>query len=277
VKDLDPRVSPLHHLGAEIRHARERAGMSQADLAGITLYDRSYVSQVETGDLDPSESFVQGCDKAFPDRDGWFTRYWRDAHKWDGLYPAWLESWVGAEHDAKVIRWWEPLQVPGLLQTADYARELIMAWQAVDDPDEVDRLLAGRLDRQRIFERSGPPTLIALIDETVLYRCIGSTKIMHDQLEHLIGMTSRPNVSIHIVPANVGAHAGLLGAFAVAELNSSSARVVYLETPDQGLTSDSPGLADKILGKFEMLRSEASSKRESRDSIRREADGRWKP
>ena len=70
---------------------------------------------------------------------GWFARFWINSRKWEGQYPAWFKDWVDAEEHARVIRWWEPLLIPGLLQTADYARELFRAWQTVADADMVDR------------------------------------------------------------------------------------------------------------------------------------------
>jgi hypothetical protein len=184
---------------------------------------------------------------------------------------------VEAEKHARVIRWWEPLLIPGLLQTGDYARELFRALQTVEDADAIERNVALRLDRQTVFDRTTPLTLLAVIDEAVLCRCIGNPEVMHTQLEYLIDMSMRPNISVHVVPAEAGAHAGLLGAFIMADLDGESARVVYLETPDQGLISDAPSRATKILGMFERVRSEALPKGASRDLIRRVVNERWTP
>jgi hypothetical protein len=90
-------------------------------------------------------------------------------------------------------------------------------------------------------------------------------------------MSTRPNIAVHIVPASVGAHTGLLGAFIVTDLARESGRVVYLETPDEGLVSDAASLATKILGMFERIRSEALPKGASHDLIRRVVNERWTP
>ena len=130
MKDLNPGVSPRHDLGAEIRRAREEAGMSQAELAKITGHDRTYVTKAETGDIDPSEAFAAGCDRAFPGRHGWFSRFWRDSHRWDRPYPVWFHDWVEKfERLAVILRAWQPSLVPGLLQTADYARAIFVSWR----------------------------------------------------------------------------------------------------------------------------------------------------
>jgi transcriptional regulator with XRE-family HTH domain len=274
-RELDPGASPAAFFRSEVREARTSAKMSQAALGAALGYDSTYVSKVETGAIVPDDDFINGLDRVFPHMNGWFARFKFNSRKWEGNYPAWFKDWVDAEEGARVIRWWEPLLIPGLLQTADYARELFRAWQIFDDPDRVERDVSLRLDRQAIFDRPNPPTLLAVIDETVLWRHIGSSEVMRTQLEYLIDMSTRPNIAVHVVPASVGSHTGLLGAFIVADLDNDSGKVVYLETPDKGLISDAPSLATKILGMFERVRSEALPKGASHDLIRRVVNERW--
>ena len=88
-----------------------------------------------------------------------------------------------------------PLLIPSLLQTADYARELFRAWQTIEDADMVELNVSLRMDRQGIFDRPNPPTLIAVIDETVLWRYIGNPEIMRTQLQYLVDKGERPNGS----------------------------------------------------------------------------------
>jgi transcriptional regulator with XRE-family HTH domain len=276
-RELDPGASPAAFFGSEVREARTQARLSQPALGAAIGYDPTYISKVETGVLVPDDNFVNGLDRVFPQMNGWFARFKRNSRKWDGQYPAWFKDWVEAEEHARVIRWWEALLIPGLLQTADYARELFRAWQTVEDADAVERNVALRLNRQAVFDRPSPLTLLAVIDETVLCRCIGNPEVMRAQLERLTDMSMRPNIAVHVVPASVGAHAGLLGAFILADLDGESGRVVYLETPDQGIISDAPSRTTKILGMFERVRSEALPKGASRDLIRRAVNERWTP
>ena len=276
-RELDPGTSPAAFFGSEVREARTSAKMSQAALGAALSYDGTYVSKVETGAIVPDDDFTNGLDRVFPHMNGWFGRFKHNSRKWEGNYPAWFKDWIDAEEGAQVIRWWEPLLIPGLLQTADYARELFRAWQTFEDSDKIERDVSWRLDRQEIFDRPNPPTLLAVIDETVLWRHIGNPEVMRTQLEYLIDMSTRPNIAVHVVPASVGAHTGLLGAFIVADLDNESGKVVYLETPDKGLISDAPSLAAKILGMFERVRSEALPKGASHDLIRRVVNERWTP
>jgi len=206
---------------------------------------------------------------------GWFTRFYNDSRRWDGPYPRWFADWVDAEGRATVVRWWEPLLVPGLLQTPDYARALFKAWQTTGTDDEVENLVTARIDRQRIFDRPKPPSLWAVLDEGVLRRSIGGAKVMHDQLVHLAELAERPTVRIHIVPAEVGAHIGLLGAFAIAGFTDDVPGTVYFESPDQGETTQDPTTVASMILTFDTLRSEALPRGASRDLIMRVAEEIW--
>ncbi len=246
--------------------------MTLAGLGAMVPCDASTVSRIEAGLLSPTERFAVACDEAFPHMGGWFTRFYQDSRKWDGPYPRWFADWVDAEGRATVIRWWEPLLIPGLLQTAEYGRALFKAWQTTGDDDEVEQLVNARLDRQRIFDRPKPPSFWAVIDEGVLRRCIGSAKVMHDQLVHLADMSERPMIKVHVIPAEVGAHIGLLGAFAIAGFADDAPGIVYFESPDEGETTRNPATAAKIILTFDTLRSEALPRGASRDLIMRVAE-----
>jgi transcriptional regulator with XRE-family HTH domain len=266
-RDLDPGASPLHFFGAEVRRAREAAGMTLAELGARVPCDASTVSRIESGLLSPAERFAEACDEAFPQMGGWFGRFYRASLKWDGPYPRWFEDWVDAEGRAAILRGWEPLLVPGLLQTPEYARALFRAWRTDDDEDKVEQLVTARMDRQRIFDRSDPPAFWAVLDEGVLRRRIGGAKVMHDQLVHLADTGERATIKIHVIPAEAGAHMGLLGAFAIAGFAGDAPGIVYFELPDVGQTIREPGTVAKVSLTFETLRSEPLPRGASRDLI----------
>jgi hypothetical protein len=93
----------------------------------------------------------------------------------------------------------------------------------------------------------------------------------------LIETSLKPNISLHVVPAGVGAHTGLLGAFALADIEEGTPRVVYMENPDQGLTSGTPSVISKIAGMFERVRSEALPRGATHGLIRKVLSERWTP
>jgi transcriptional regulator with XRE-family HTH domain len=271
-RELDPGASPLAFFGAELRRARAAAGLSQEQLGQRIGYSAALVGKVETGERAPSRDFAKRCDQALPSMDGLFARLHALTQRWDGGYPSWFADWVEAERRAASLCCWQPLLVPGLVQTADYARALFEAWRQADG-DELEQLITGRMDRQSIFDRPDPPSLWVIVDEGVLRRRIGSAKIMYDQLMHLADLADRPNVTIQVVPAEVGAHVGLLGGFSIAGVDGAG--IVYMESPDQGQTTQTPSVVAAVSATFDTLRAEALPRVTSRDLIKRVAEEQW--
>lgn len=130
------------------------------------------------------------------------------------------------------------------------------------------------MDRQLILARENPPQLWCLLDEGALRRCIGSAKIMHDQLLHLAAIAHRPKVAVQVVPFEVGAHAGLLGAFVVASFDGAG-DIVYLETAASGQVTETPSVIAEITLTYDMLRSEALPRTASRELIMKVAEQEW--
>jgi transcriptional regulator with XRE-family HTH domain len=274
---MEREPNPLFDFFAtELRRARNAAGMSQDALGKRIGFSAEQVGKVELGDRRPTGKLAEGCDAVFPELAGIFGRLVARAEASHGVYPSWFASWVDAEQRAAIIRWWEPLLVPGLLQTADYARAVFDAWQAVDGYGDTDELVTARLARQAIFDRPAPPSFGAVIDETVLYRFIGGPKIMHDQLLRLAEVSEHPRVTVQVVPADLGAHVGLLSGFAIAGFDDDTPGIVYIESPDEGETSKHPNTVAKITLTYDTLRNEALGGRASRDLIVKVAEERWK-
>jgi hypothetical protein len=115
--------------------------------------------------------------------------------------------------------------------------------------------------------------LWVIIDETVLLRHIGGSKIMYDQLSRLAAQAKRPNITVQVVPGEVGAHVGLMGAFAIASGNGSD--TVYIESPDEGQTTEAPSAVTKLTQTFNILRGEALSQAASRELIIKVAEESW--
>jgi Domain of unknown function (DUF5753)/Helix-turn-helix domain len=262
--------------GRQLKHLRESKGWSQEAFGKRIDYSGEMVSKVEKANNPPSREFAEPCDREFPQMGGMFMALVEAAENSTSAYPSWFQSWVDAERRASVLRGWEPLIVPGPLQTAEYARTLFEAWRAVDGNRDVDRDVAARLARQDIFDRPAPPSFGIVIDETVLYRCVGGPAVMHDQLLHLVEMSERPRVSVQILPAEVGAHVGLLGAFAIASFADDTPGMVYFETADEGEVSKRPAKLARMMVTYDALRDDALNVRASRDRMRKVAEETWK-
>ena len=271
---LDPTAGPLFFFGAEVRRWRTSAGMSQEQLGQQIGYSAALVGRVELGERSPSLDFAEGCDRTMPAAGGLFGRLYELARHWEGGYPSWFAEWVEAERRAITLCTWQPLLVPGLLQTADYARALFLAWHGTDSDDQVDQKVNARIERQTIFQRGDPPALWAVLDEGVLRRCVGSAATMRGQLLHLLEVSDRSTITLQVVPSEAGAHVGGLGAFFIAAF-ANAPSIVYLETADQGQIKERPSAVSKISEIFDQVRFEALPRGASRDLIRKVAEEQW--
>lgn len=270
-RTLTPGASPMHHFGSEVRRAREAAGMSQTDLGALVPCDKATVSRIEAGLTAPDEAFAKAGDVAFPRMDGWFWRFWKDSQGWGSAFTPALREFAEYEAEALTLRTFEHSVIPGLLQTDDYAREVLSRHPHVT-PDQVTERVAARMARQSVLGRDDPAVFWVLIDESILRREIGSPKIMADQLDKLAEMARRATVTIQLVPGK-GAHIGMMGAFMLAE--TPDANVVYLDHFADGMTTDSPAIVATVSMRFDVLRTEALRGSESQDIIEAAAET-WK-
>ena len=190
-----------------------------------------------------------------------------------GRIPDQLRSLTFHEATAAQIQCFEPIYIPGVFQTADYARAILAAGPDTME-DELEQMVAARIERQAILDRPRPPVLLAVLDEAVLHRCVGSPKIMHEQLLHLADLSDRPRITIQVVPARVGVHAGLLGGFAIASVDGA-ADIVYLETSADGQVAEKSSVVAQVTRRFDTLRAVALPKDDSRDLILKVAEERW--
>jgi transcriptional regulator with XRE-family HTH domain len=146
--------------------------------------------------------------------------------------PVWFRQWAEVERAATALRSYQPLLVPGLLQTEAYARAMLRVGGLLP-PDEVERIVAGRLKRQAILTSDKPTHLVAVFDEMVLLRLLGSRAVMRGQLEHLVTMAEYPYLQVRVIPADAPWHTGLAGPFVLARLDDGT-EVAYLDNQLRG-------------------------------------------
>jgi transcriptional regulator with XRE-family HTH domain len=272
--DADRAGTPAGVFGAELRYYRTRTGLSQKDLASRANVSHDVISKIETGERPPAEDFPPRLD-AVPDLDtrGALTRLWDHLKRGQKQrLHGWFQQWADIEAEATVLRSYEPLIVPGLLQTEDYARAILSA-RPDGNLDDLEEQVTARLARQAVLDRPDAPQLWCVLDEGVLHRAIGGSKVMRSQLYRLADVAEHPKTTIQVIRSG-GAHAGLLGGFVVADLDGRPP-VAYLETAAEGQVSDSPSVTGHVAIRFDRLRAEAESWAASRDLIRKVAEERW--
>lgn len=258
-------------LGAELRRARTAARMSQDQLAQRLGFERTTITKTESGQRTPSAELADAIDVVFPYLDGLFARLAAHARIADGPVPSWFMEWLEAERVAEILRIWQPLIVPGLLQTPDYARALFKAVQPGIGEEELDRLVEARLARQAIFARAQPPYCVVVIDEGALRRRVGSARIMHDQLMHVADISERSNLTLQVTPFHD--NAGLCGGFLIASSEGTSDVVISEGVEDT--TSGGRAFVRKAGITFDTVRGEALPVAASRNFILEVAE-EWK-
>ena len=271
----DPETDPAAYLGKQLRQARMAAGYACQDaLAAALGFERSTITKAESGARAPTqEVFDKWCEicRITPEVREILAGLNVVLRNADGPIPPWFEDYLEVEGQAHTILAWQPIIIPGPLQTADYARAVFLA--AGMDEDQAERQVTARLARQAIFDKADPPHIVFVLDESVLHRLIGSAAVMAAQLTLVAEMSERPNVSIHVLPCENGANAGLFGGFFIA---SSEGRldVLLMETVEDQ-TTDGWGLVHKAAIVFDLVRRDALPRLPSR-TVLLEAAERWK-
>lgn len=229
----DPNSSPLAFFASELKRLRQRAGLTQTDLAKRTSYALATVSAYEVATRIPSKDFAQRADEIFG-TDGTLTRL--QAMVEQVSVRPWFRDRVEVERKAREIREYESYQIPGLLQTEDYARAIMSATRPALSDDTIERFVALRMTRQQILEpdddlpadKEQTPRFWAIIDESALHRIVGRPETMHAQREHLAAMAQRPNITVQVIPSAKGPTSAFGRAFAVLVSHNNSS-VIYLE------------------------------------------------
>ncbi|WP_184878839.1 helix-turn-helix domain-containing protein [Sphaerisporangium siamense] len=245
-------TSPRARFGAEMRRLRESARLSQSALGVRLRCTQTQVSRLEKGLRTPQPDQAEILDQVFglSDKEYFVGLYRRILSNPGG--PIWWMDWLEEiEPRATVLRSWDPLLVPGLLQTEGYARYLLSREPRIG-PEEVEERTRARLRRRSVLERGDPPLVLALFDEGVLRRRIGTDQEMREQLAFLLEAAERPNVTVQVV--NPECVSGLLGTFMIAELPDREPDVVYADSPAQGLVSADPNVVYDVWIRYESIR-----------------------
>ncbi|GAA4206516.1 helix-turn-helix transcriptional regulator [Streptosporangium oxazolinicum] len=251
-------------LMAELSRLRKDSGLTRVEVAERIGSTDTTVWRYETGISRPRPSDVSALTDVYgvtgEARDSLIQmavearrRGWWHPHR-RALKPG-FDSYIGLEAEASLVRSYEPLVVPGLMQTEPYARAVIEATSVVQTPSKVEETVSVRISRQRLLHGPGDPIhLVAVLDEAVIRRRIGGRDIMSEQLEHLVRLSGLPNVEIRVVPFSAGAHPAMDGQFCLLSFpEPEDPDLLYLEQAASGIVPDDPEQVSRYASMFESL------------------------
>jgi transcriptional regulator with XRE-family HTH domain len=246
-------------LGLQLRQLREARGISAAEAARAIRATPSKISRMELGrsaikeidvldlltyyGVDPAEreQFLKIAEQA--SHHGWWHRY-------GDILPPWFQTYIGMEESAKAIRAYEPLFVPGLLQTPQYAAAVLSLGDI--PPSEAERHVILRKERQRRFTE-GQLKLWVVIDESALRRPVGSVDILREQLKYLISLSTRHNLTLQVTPLGAGGHAAPSGFTILRFSEPELPDMVYVEQLTSAIYVDKKEEVDRYLLAMERL------------------------
>ncbi|MFE2039573.1 helix-turn-helix transcriptional regulator [Streptomyces sp. NPDC059477] len=222
----EPRSAPTVGqvvLGRRLLDLRESAGLKREEAAKILRVAPATVRRMEMAEVglkipylqlllkaygvqdEEAEAFVQLAEEA--NKPGWWQRF-------HDILPGWFSMYVSLEGAARLIRSYDPHFVPGLLQTEDYARGVLRAGAVGQTrPDDIERHVALRMQRQDLLTRADAPRVWVVMDETALRRSVGGPEVMRGQIDRLLEATELSNLTLQVISFASGPHPGTYGPF----------------------------------------------------------------
>jgi transcriptional regulator with XRE-family HTH domain len=235
-----PPTVRLRRLAATLRRLREEAGLSREDVQDQTEVNEGTLYRIETarsrpqprtlktllnlyGVADPVRADLLELAKN-ADNQGWLRAYQAEL-------PEEYAAYINFENEARAVRNYESLYIPGLLQTEDYARAACYGTSPTAGAEVVENRVRARMERQERLSGEPPLEFWAIVDEAAIRRQVGGPKVMHAQLAHLLDAAKKPNVTLQVIPYDVGAHPGMPGSFVYMEFGEPvDPDLVYVDT-----------------------------------------------
>jgi transcriptional regulator with XRE-family HTH domain len=276
VQEQDPTVQ-RRRLRAELRNARDAVGLKQAEVARSMDWSLSKLMRIERGEVSVSTNDLKALLSHYGVKDKGkvnglleLARSARGASFYDQyadfLKPGFAE-YLAYEASASVIRQYDPVLIPGLLQTEEYARGLFEG-MSKSDPEAADKGWAVRQHRQEVLERESPPEMRFILDEAALRRQAGRGNAMSRQLKRIQELAAEPHITVQVIPFARGAHPGMFGNFILLEFTDPNlADLVHLESIDSITVRDDTELIARYLDRFGQLEELALGVDESIDFL----------
>lgn len=253
-------------LGSEIRRLRRITDISQDRLAKMVNISPAMMSSLERGTRTPKREHAEAIDAAL-NAGGALERLWINLTNQEDV-PGWFREIVLMERQAIDIREYQIALVPGVLQTADYARTILKHGRPWDGQEEVNRLVDARLNRAEGVMKAGSPLLWFVVDEVVVQRMIGTQEIMRGQLAYLLQLIDGDVIRLQLVPQDTPTHPGLSGPFRIMSFSDRPPVAHAEHLVGEELIESSEGV-QRCNAIFGALQAEALSPRASAELLRK--------
>ncbi|MFJ2723042.1 helix-turn-helix domain-containing protein [Streptomyces sp. NPDC087437] len=251
--------------GVLLQFLRKRSGLNQQQLGDAIGYSLEQVASVEQGRRPAKAAFTVAADRVL-EAGGVLEALQEQVDR--AKLPRFFRNFALIEAEAVSRFDYEPLLVPGLLQTEEYVRAVYAGHRPRWEPDAVENHTEARLNRQKILTRTPAVDLSFVIAQEALTNSVGGREVMRNQLHHLLTVGELDNVQIQIMPPARGFHLGLNGAFVVVE-TMEHRRYGYVESQGIGLVADEAGAVSHLGLRYGMLRSQALNTEQSARLIER--------
>lgn len=258
--DWDDEYAPVvKAAGRQIKLWRESAGLTQQELGDAIGYSLGMVSAVERARRLPHPEFLGKADEVVG-AGGKLAAMKKDVE--EARYPKKVRDLAKLEADAVELGSYNDHNIPGLLQTEEYARALFDMRRPAYSEDDLDRYMTARLARQEILTRKHPPTLTFVQEEVTLRRPIGGRMVLRRQLEHLLEIGRLRHVEVQVMPTDREDHAGMAGQLHVLKLRDGTA-IGYTEAQLSTRLISDPKEVQVLELRYGIIRAQALSPRES--------------
>ncbi|MFI0779804.1 Scr1 family TA system antitoxin-like transcriptional regulator [Streptomyces sp. NPDC021212] len=260
--------SPMswRYCGNQIKLWRMQAGVSREELGKEANYEYETVKSMEQGRRKPALRLLQVADQMFGARG--LLLAGQEYLKPD-KFASYSEDFIRYEAEAIVLNWFEPQHIPGLLQTGETVRALLQAACPVLDDETIEERVAARLERHSLLDKQ-TKAFNFVIGEAALRYPVDEYDVHKRQLQHLLDMGERRNVTIQVLPFG-GAHPGLNGPFVLLETPEHE-QLAYVEAQETGILSADPAKVSVIAQRHAMIIRRALSPEDSADFIRKLAE-----
>ncbi|MGC5344079.1 helix-turn-helix domain-containing protein [Streptomyces sp. DT171] len=273
----NPPTVRLRRLAAELRRLRSAAALTREEVSeatginGVTLYriekararpqKRTLVTLLQLYGVSETQRLDLLAVQSGSNDQGWLRPYHSEL-------PEEYTAYIGFETEARTVRNYESLFVPGLIQTEGYARAVIKGVLPTASHKEIEQRVQARMERQGLLIKEPPLQLWAIIDEAAIRRLVGGPTLMREQARHMLQVTEAPNVTLQVIPFEKGAHAGMTGSFVHMDFpDPADPELVYVDTPAGDLFLEADAEIRRYKSMFERLQAVALGPDDSADLL----------